>query len=266
MIKFFRQIRQKLLAENKVIKYLLYAVGEIILVVIGILIALQIDNWNEQKKLRKEEQAVILSLHENFVIASEQSTELIAEEDTLMHRLIRILKIDSNNTSLNYEVISDSIFKSAVWDLQSDMPTFNTYKNLKNTNKLSLIKSPEIHKRFASLEFAMNKLDDLLADRLTVHQTRVDNILEDNINFIPLVKSNLPSINIENEPSNNYEEILQSRNVRNLLGMKLTFTQDIINRRSDVDKEIKVIIELLEERLSHISQVTFNDKPSSYSG
>ena len=51
MIKFFRKIRQKLLSENKFSKYLLYAIGEIILVVIGILIALQINNWNENRKL-----------------------------------------------------------------------------------------------------------------------------------------------------------------------------------------------------------------------
>ena len=49
MIKFFRRIRQQLLTENKLAKYLLYAIGEIILVVIGILIALQINNWNTSK-------------------------------------------------------------------------------------------------------------------------------------------------------------------------------------------------------------------------
>ncbi len=54
MIKFFRKIRQKLLSENKFSKYLIYAIGEIILVVIGILIALQINNWNEAKKLQEE--------------------------------------------------------------------------------------------------------------------------------------------------------------------------------------------------------------------
>jgi len=50
MIKFFRKIRQRLLSENKFSKYLLYAIGEIILVVIGILIALQINNWNIEQK------------------------------------------------------------------------------------------------------------------------------------------------------------------------------------------------------------------------
>jgi len=50
MIKFFRKIRQNLLTENKFSKYLIYAIGEIILVVIGILIALSINNWNEVQK------------------------------------------------------------------------------------------------------------------------------------------------------------------------------------------------------------------------
>ena len=49
MIKLFRKIRQKTLTENKFGKYLTYAIGEIILVVIGILIALSINNWNEEE-------------------------------------------------------------------------------------------------------------------------------------------------------------------------------------------------------------------------
>ena len=49
MIKFFRHIRKSLIQENKMVKYFKYAFGEIILVVIGILIALQINNWNEQR-------------------------------------------------------------------------------------------------------------------------------------------------------------------------------------------------------------------------
>ena len=55
MIKFFRKIRQQLLTENKLGKYLIYAFGEIVLVVIGILIALQINNSNEDQKLRNQE-------------------------------------------------------------------------------------------------------------------------------------------------------------------------------------------------------------------
>jgi hypothetical protein len=49
MLKFFRTIRKKLIEEDNVRKYLLYAIGEILLVVIGILIALQVNNWNEER-------------------------------------------------------------------------------------------------------------------------------------------------------------------------------------------------------------------------
>ena len=54
MIKFFRKIRQNLIIENKTSKYFKYAIGEIILVVIGILIALQINNWNENRNKTDE--------------------------------------------------------------------------------------------------------------------------------------------------------------------------------------------------------------------
>jgi len=64
MIKFFRRIRQKLLEENRFSKYLIYALGEIILVVIGILIALQLNSWNEVKKENKEEQRILALLKE----------------------------------------------------------------------------------------------------------------------------------------------------------------------------------------------------------
>lgn len=50
MLKLFRKIRQNLLSQGKTLRYFKYAIGEIVLVVIGILIALQINNWNERRK------------------------------------------------------------------------------------------------------------------------------------------------------------------------------------------------------------------------
>lgn len=64
MIKFFRRIRQKLLTENKFSKYLIYAIGEITLVVIGILIALQVNNWNENRKERQQEDKKLQEFHD----------------------------------------------------------------------------------------------------------------------------------------------------------------------------------------------------------
>ena len=67
MIKFFRRIRQRLLRENRFSKYLIYAIGEIVLVVIGILIALQINNWNEASKERQHETKILLELKNGFL-------------------------------------------------------------------------------------------------------------------------------------------------------------------------------------------------------
>lgn len=66
MIKFFRKIRQKLLTENKFSRYLLYAIGEIVLVVIGILIALSINNWNEQQKEKNQVKNIYARVVQDF--------------------------------------------------------------------------------------------------------------------------------------------------------------------------------------------------------
>lgn len=67
MLKFFRKIRQKLLSENRFSKYAIYALGEIFLVVIGILIALQINNWNEAKKIKQTEKEILEGIRENLI-------------------------------------------------------------------------------------------------------------------------------------------------------------------------------------------------------
>src|SRR5210317_1943342 len=66
MIKFFRKIRQDLLSEGKTGKYFKYAIGETVLVVIGILIALQINNWNEQRKADKAEGKALIASKNEF--------------------------------------------------------------------------------------------------------------------------------------------------------------------------------------------------------
>jgi hypothetical protein len=66
MINFFRKIRKKLADDNKPLKYMRYAIGEIVLVVIGILLALQVNNWNENRKERIKEKQILQSLLEDF--------------------------------------------------------------------------------------------------------------------------------------------------------------------------------------------------------
>ena len=66
MIKFFRSIRKALLTEGKTSNYLKYAIGEIILVMIGILLALQVNNWNNSRLEAKKEQLFLKNLETDF--------------------------------------------------------------------------------------------------------------------------------------------------------------------------------------------------------
>jgi len=77
MIKFFRKIRQNSINENKFTNYLKYAIGEIVLVVIGILIALSINNWNENNKLNKLKQVYYRQLLKDLNADKEYLTEKI---------------------------------------------------------------------------------------------------------------------------------------------------------------------------------------------
>lgn len=78
MIKFFRIIRQRLFAENKVRSYLLYAVGEIFLVVIGILIALSVSNYNQTLENKRDEAAYLKGIHADLKTQISDFTEFVA--------------------------------------------------------------------------------------------------------------------------------------------------------------------------------------------
>ena len=73
MLRFFRNLRHRFLAENRASKYLLYAVGEILLVVIGILIALQVDNWNEERKKQTEISTLLLDIEQDLLLNYEST-------------------------------------------------------------------------------------------------------------------------------------------------------------------------------------------------
>ena len=134
MIKFFRKIRQRLLVENKVSQYLLYAIGEIALVVIGILVALQINNWNEESKsndlLRKYETNIIAelktdllrlaeldSIHKTWEISLHNYIDYYNTEKPDMHILKS--KRDSSKTGLT------TLFNTSAYSIQDIISTGN---------------------------------------------------------------------------------------------------------------------------------------------
>ena len=106
MIKFLKNIRQKELSDNRFSKYLLYAFGEIVLVVIGILIALSINNWNERQKAKANETVILNS----FITSIDED---LGRYNGLFRRRIEIKKeaIDSlKNFIGRHAKVSDSVF------------------------------------------------------------------------------------------------------------------------------------------------------------
>lgn len=101
MIKFFRKNRQDLLSENKFGKYLTYATGEIILVVIGILIALQINNWNETKKNERIKAVYLQDFVSDLKTDIKILTTRIAENGHRINAIDSISSILSTNTKLS---------------------------------------------------------------------------------------------------------------------------------------------------------------------
>jgi hypothetical protein len=98
MIKFFRKIRQNLLFEGKTGKYLKYAIGEIVLVVIGILIALQINHWNEERKDRILEKEYIARLKGEMLKNLESSTNQILYSSFQIGNVDKLLSALSGDT------------------------------------------------------------------------------------------------------------------------------------------------------------------------
>ena len=122
MIKFFRRIRQQLLTENKFSKYLIYAIGEIVLVVIGILIALQINNFNEQRKDSEKEQVVLKQLKEDYETDLNQLKQKMEMRDEIVLSALNVLK------AIDYpdKIVRDSLIINLA-KIDND-PTFEPYR------------------------------------------------------------------------------------------------------------------------------------------
>ena len=146
MIKFFRKIRQRLLTENKFSKYLLYAIGEIILVVIGILIALSINNWNEDNKNRTLISNYKKSLIENLV----RDSTFIANRINQINSEVIELKQFEKRVSNSQEPL-DTILKIARFEYTFTIGVMehfqkDTYQVLNSTGHIGLFNNELVKK------------------------------------------------------------------------------------------------------------------------
>jgi hypothetical protein len=250
MIKFFRKIRYDFMNQNKTGKYFKYAIGEIVLVVIGILIALQINNWNADLKTAKEELSILNNLLESLYSAKEQSDIEISKEIKMKDALLMALGKGSAKSQLNVPTISDSLFFDILWNANPTLPVINTYSDIKTTGKIGIIKSRSIRESFTNLELTLTNLSSMVTDRLTLQQMRIDDIIINDVNFVRLLNSIEPNINIDNESENDYNSILNNQKIRNSLALKLSLTSAAIKHRKELGDEIDDLIQLVEVELN----------------
>jgi hypothetical protein len=168
MIKFFSKIRQKMLTENKFSKYLIYAIGEIFLVVIGILIALQINNGNEYRKERAEEIKMLENFKTTIKGDFDQVSNFSKTFDGTDRAIYYILKHMEEDLAYNDSLKTHFRQTTALWSPKIDQEVFATL----SSSDLNIISNDSIKNEIISYySFAKRTFD--------VRMNRYAKIMED---------------------------------------------------------------------------------------
>jgi len=146
MIPIFRKIRKKMADDNRPLKYLRYAIGEVILVVIGILIAVSINNWNEKRKIKNKGKEYIKEIYTDVTNEASNLSTIVKELTYQYNSTKSIIEIIESE----YRVITDTIkFTRNHWApahiliIQRDQ---NTFDNLNNSGQSGLLKNDSLTK------------------------------------------------------------------------------------------------------------------------
>lgn len=184
MLRFFRNIRQKLIEQENVRKYFFYAIGEVFLVVIGILIALQVNNWNENNKTTERENKLTSSLIEEVKFAGETADIFIEAEESNIVVLEYTL---SNWSDLSYDSIKDQFrpfqqdYFSTLFNLsgysQFYDPRMDIYKSAVNDGSISIIQDKIFTRRLDVLyNYTVPRINELMKEEYLLAQSINDHI------------------------------------------------------------------------------------------
>ncbi|WP_127024580.1 DUF6090 family protein [Flagellimonas beolgyonensis] len=245
MIKFFRKIRERLLTENKFRKYVAYAIGEIILVVIGILIALQINNWNEERLALNQEKVVIQNLNTEF---RENLRDLDSVNDILLHTIGATQKIFNRIQEEPIQAYTDidSLLQLAI-ESPSWKPSEFVLNDLQNSGGLSKLNNKKLKLQLFKWSRFFKELQETMAQ---LEQT--------NINLIGFIRENgsLRNIDIQSKafdyaPSQlkiDNTFLLQNLQFENYIDDKLYV---LIEAKNDYGRAKVLINKILQETNLH---------------
>lgn len=170
MLKFFRKIRHTLLKQNKIGSYLKYAIGEIFLVVIGILIALQVNNWNEQRKAKIKAYSYLQRINEDMeVILRDTENSIKGTEINLRNSIIVKNALETKNLS-NSESMNFDQYLNQYHQYYMTMTNYSTYEEMSSGGELNLIQNRWIRDAFLNLsEFR----DFIMVVNRTYHDSEI---------------------------------------------------------------------------------------------
>ena len=244
MIKFFRKIRQRLLTENKLSKYLLYAIGEIVLVVIGILIALQVNNWNEKRKLQNESKNILGSIHSEFKNNRNILKERIdyLEEANSSARFVLSLtnKKEAELQKFNLDSIISQSLKYGNYN-----PANSTIQELISSGKLNLIKSEELKEDLFNWLQLLEDTDEDFKNQDLQAITMLEVYLTENISFQNTIKYSDFSHLAEGESKlfdKKYEAIFNDLKFENLYHGKYFWNAVMLEHYKELDSLASKII------------------------
>ena len=167
MIKFFRKIRQKLLSDGKIADYIKYAVGEILLVVVGILIALQINNWNTNRLDRISERDYLTRISNDLSVDTVNFSWTINTLEAKQESLGAILELINNGqlkTADSAAVIS-YLFTGALLSIGHPGIASGTYEELKNTGAMKNVTNTQLRSALNDYYFLREHQNDRIEKR-----------------------------------------------------------------------------------------------------
>lgn len=152
MLRFFRHIRQKLLANGNIRKYLWYAIGEILLVMIGILLALQVNNWNEHRKennLSEQFEERLINDLNRLIKYSEYRSH---QNQNILESITQTQQLLERGGELSEEE-KNTIEFAILWLPRNtyEIPSMLTYEEMKGSGQLNLVRDIEIREELAAL-------------------------------------------------------------------------------------------------------------------
>ena len=158
MIKFFSKIRHKMLKENRLSKYIVYAIGEIILVVIGILIALSINNKNEIRKQRDLELHYLSNIRTDLILNIKHLDNYINRRETSINSANEIIAHYEGKPIKDLKAFSRHTVNIYTW--RKFFQINNTFQELMNSGNLALISNDSIKDVLLNMESLYKVMKD----------------------------------------------------------------------------------------------------------